>query len=187
MPTLEPGLDRLIREAIDDRVLDIHTSTLGTVHTTDGTTADITLPIRRPVESEDGSTQFESMPTLPKVPILWPGANGTSFPIDLKAGDTVLVFFSENSTAEFLQSGGTAEPGDLAMHSLSSAFCMPWGNNCTPCTTYSALAVQTNTALQNIVAWLTTHTHPVAGTVAGVSALPAPTTPDTTATVTRAK
>jgi len=187
MPTLEPQIDRLIRTAIESRLLDVHTCTLGKVQSTDGKTADIQLPIRRPVLVEDDSTTYEELPVLPAVPIMWPAANGKSYPLDLQAGDTVMVFFTEDSTAEFWESGSTAEPGDLSRHAMSSSFCLPIARAVTPAADFAALASQVQTALSNIAQWLTLHTHPVSGALAGASETPPPTVPQVAATVTRAK
>jgi len=50
-----------------------------------------------------------------------------------------------------------------------------------------ALATATATALSNIATWLTTHTHPVAGAVAGVSVLPPPNIPGIASSVVEVK
>jgi hypothetical protein len=187
MSTLEPGLDRLIREAIEDRLADVHTCILGKVQTVNGKKADIVIPIRRPVPVEDGSTTYEDMPVLPDVPIMWPGANGVDYPLDLTEGDDVMVYLSEVSTAEYEDTGTTSEPGDTARHSLSSAFAVPWGRTTTSAPDYAAVASMVQTALSNVVTWLTTHTHPAPGGATSPSATPAPTIPEVTATVTRVK
>lgn len=196
MPTLEPELAKLLRGAIDDRLLDVHTCTLGKVHAvypspTDPTGgkkyADVALPIRRPVLVEDDSTTYERLPIIPMVPIAWPASNGTDYPLDVTAGDTVLVLFSENSTAEFWDSGSESQPADLSMHALTSALCWPISRATTTAADFAALASLVQTALNNVVTWLTAHTHPVVGATAGPSVLTPPVVTPVTATVTRAK
>jgi hypothetical protein len=187
MPLLDPEIDRLIREAITSALCDVHTCMLGKVQAVHGNKADIVLPIKRPVPVEDGSTTYEAHPVLPDVPIMWPGANGTSYPLDLTKGDNVWVMFSELSTAEYEDTGDTSEPGDTARHAMSSAFAIPWGRTCTPAEDFAAVAAKVQTALSNISTWLTTHTHVTPAGPDSPSALPPPVIPEVAATVTRVK
>lgn len=190
MPTLEPQIDRLIRTAIESRLLDVHTCTLGRVQTVYGTppmTCDVVLPIRRAVLSEDDSTRYEALPVLPQVPIMWPAGGGTSYPLTLAEGDTVMVFFTEDSGAEYFTSGSEAEPADLARHGMSSAYCWPMSRNTTQATDFAALASKVDAMILSVKTYLNTHTHP---TPSGASS--APTTPwdgvtSVAANVTRAK
>lgn len=183
MPTLEPQIDRLIRMAIESRLLDVHTCTLGkvqTVHGTPPTSADVILPVKRPVLAEDDSTRFEDLPVLPQVPIMWPAGDGTSYPGALAAGDTVMVFFTEDNTAEHWDTGSISEPGDLTRHGMSSAFCWPFTRTATPAVDFAALASKVDAALLSLQTWSATVATPLSvAPWAGVGSV--------SATVTRAK
>jgi hypothetical protein len=81
--------------------------------------------VREPFVGEDGATTFEELPTVPDVPVLWPGGGGFHVHFPLDAGDHVLLVFSDVATGVWRASGEPSEPGDLRRHHLSSCFAVP--------------------------------------------------------------
>lgn len=194
MPTLEPGLDRLIRSAVDNRLLDVHTCTVGKVQSVTGTppkTADVQILCRRPVQNENDETVYENSPVLPAVPILWPGAHGIAYPLDLQPGDMGLILFTEDDTGDAWDQRSTVEPSNVERHGMTASYFLPVaGVNAVPASDYAALASVVQSTLTSIIQWLVSHTHAgvTAGTgVSGTSTLAPPTNPSVAATVTRAK
>lgn len=122
-----PTEPETLREAIDSRLLDVHTGLPGRIHTYDPVTqtADIELMIRRPLEAADGSTGHEAIPILPNVPIGWFASGGFAMQFPVTKGDGVWVMFSEAAWAEYRTTGELADPGDLRRHDVSYPCAIP--------------------------------------------------------------
>lgn len=180
--TVADDLDELTRVALEDRLLDLHTSLLGKVTAVypDGT-ADVQPLTRRPVPSTDGGLQYERIPEIPRALLLAFGTPRSSISSTIQSGDTVWVLCPEADISQALESGTEVEPASVARHSLACALaipvCLPGRANVSD---YAVLASRTMTALQNITTWLTTHTHVCAapGEPSLAAALPPPTIPD---------
>jgi hypothetical protein len=99
-----PTLSQLLKQAIDNRLVDVHTALIGRVERYDHKTqlADIQPVLKRSLKILDGSSIQEQLPLLSEVPVLFPRAGGffCSFPI--QPGDFVQIIFNETSIDEFL-------------------------------------------------------------------------------------
>ena len=124
---IEPTDAEVIRDAINARLLDVWTATIGRVESYDPKTqtANILPVVRRPLQSADGHIGHEDLPVLPNVPVLQPRAGGFFVHLPLQAGDTVLVVFTADSFQMWRNSGSVTNPGDLRRHSLSNAIAIP--------------------------------------------------------------
>lgn len=122
-----PTLAEVLRQAIDSRICDVHTSLPGRVVSYDRSTqrADIEIVVRSAVETSDGSYAEEELPVLPDVPIAWLRGGGVSLQLPLRAGDHVWVMFSEVALGNWRVSGQTSSPGDISRHSLSYPVAIP--------------------------------------------------------------
>jgi hypothetical protein len=175
-------LDELFRRAIEDRLLDLHTSFLGKfakVHT-DGT-ADVQPLTRRPVPATDGGFQYEQIPTVPKALVLAFGTPRAFIASSVQVGDLCWCLCPEADLSGALQSGSEVDPSQVSRHGLACPLAIPLclAGNATSAD-FVALAGKVDTALSNISTWLTTHTHPVPALgTSGVSALPPPVLPPT--------
>jgi len=128
MPTLEPTLAEVVRRALDARLLDVHTGGPGSVvayYATDHT-ADVQIGAARAVPTTDNEVKFETLPVLPRVPVLAIGTARSFIQTTLEPGDSVWLFFAESSAAEFLEGQDATQPGDLARFSLSSCVALPF-------------------------------------------------------------
>jgi hypothetical protein len=116
-----PTFAELIREAIDSRLLDVHTALPGRILTYDKATqiATVELLVLHPAPVSDGTVLLETYAVLPSVPVAWPRGGGYSLQFPLRKGDTGLVIFSEAADGNWRVSGDLSEPGDLRRHDLS--------------------------------------------------------------------
>lgn len=122
-----PTLAEVLMQAVDSRLLDVHTALPGKVVTfyKATQTADIELQIKRMIEDADGELQPEDLPILQNVPIGFPRSTKffVSFPLD--AGDFVWVMFSEASIDQWRSKGKATQPGDARRHTLTGAMAIP--------------------------------------------------------------
>jgi hypothetical protein len=79
----------------------------------------------------DGEKQAVSIPVIPNVPVVFPGAGGFRLTFPIAAGDTVLLVFAERSIDVWLEKGTEVDPLDFRRHDLSDAIAIP-GLNAKP-------------------------------------------------------
>ncbi len=113
-----------LRELIATELADVHTCLPGTVVSYDGRSAVVKPAISKQLSSGDELPA----PTIVSVPVCWPcgdvGGGQALISVPLKAGDAVLLHFSERSLENWL-SGRDGVPGDPRMFDLSDAFATP--------------------------------------------------------------
>ena len=123
----DPTLGEVIREALAKCVRELNVHLPGIVQSYDSQTqkAIVSPAIRRTFLNEEGEIATEVIPPISDVPIAFPGSGefGMTFPI--KAGDTVLLMFSDLSIDVWLQRGSIVDPGDDRSHALSDAIAIP--------------------------------------------------------------
>jgi hypothetical protein len=119
---MKATLGRVLAEALDGRLADLHVALPARVERYDPATqlADCQPLIKRPVQGEDAEV-VETLPVIPNVPVAWPRAGNWFLSLPLSKGDTVLVVFCERSLDQWLERGGIVDPGDLRTHSLDGA------------------------------------------------------------------
>lgn len=122
-----PSLSDVIRQAIDNRIADVHTCLPGRVKAYNPATqqADVEIVVKSAVEASDGSTVSEGLPVIPSVPVAWMRGGGYSLQFPLAVGDFVWLMFSEAAIGNWRLTGQVSEPGDLARHSLSYPVALP--------------------------------------------------------------
>ncbi len=122
-----PTFGEVIAQAIDSRLLDVHTALPGKVTKYDAAkqVADVQIVIRRAALKLDGEQVLEDFPIIPNVPVAWPRGGGCYLHFPLAEGDHVLLVFSESAIGQWRESGQIAEPGDLARHDLSYPIAIP--------------------------------------------------------------
>jgi hypothetical protein len=123
----EPTLAEVLRTAIENRLLDVHTAIPGKVVTYDAArqTADVQPMVRHAFRRSDGSTAFEDLPVCPSVPVAWPSGGGFYLHLPLAAGDTVMLVFSQSATGAYRETGQLSPPGDLRRHSPGYPIAIP--------------------------------------------------------------
>lgn len=122
-----PNLAELLSGHVSRSLAELHTAMPGRVERYDSTTqtADVKPLVKRKVADEAGTESLESLPVVPSVPVVFPGAGdyGITFPI--ARGDTVLLVVASASLDRWLARGGEVDPADERAHALSDAVAIP--------------------------------------------------------------
>lgn len=204
--SLEPTWQEIISEAIESRLLELHTAIPGKVISYDKATqtAEVVPVVQRAEPREDGGNTLTPLPSIPNVPVGWQRGGGGGLTMPLKPGDHVLLVFNEAAIGHWRASGELAPPGDLRRHSLGYPYALPCGGPESQALTDAAgdgeivltvgdnvfrvggasaemvaLANLVQQALDKIQSVFDAHTHPVPGVTAG----PAAATSSVTATL----
>ena len=115
-----------IKEGIEARLKELHTSLPGIVESFDPETqtASIQPAIKRIFKTNDGDKEIltpENLPILINVPVQFPRGGGFSITFPVKKGDECLLVFCERSIDSWYTSGKISEPLSRRFHSLSDA------------------------------------------------------------------
>lgn len=78
-----------------------------------------------PSADDEGKRVFEELPTLPKIPVLWPRVGDFMLRGKLVEGDTGLILFASQPWGEWLATGRLSEPLDARQHSIGYAAFLP--------------------------------------------------------------
>jgi hypothetical protein len=94
----------LLKQAIDNRLLDVHTALIGRIEKYDAHTqhADIQPMLKRVISANDGRMIQEDLPLLVDIPVLFPRAGHFFISLPIQSGDYVQVIFNETSIDDFL-------------------------------------------------------------------------------------
>lgn len=124
---LDPTDAEIIRQAIDSRLIDVHTGMPGIVEKYDASkqTCDVKPAIKRVIKNPGQERLVEEIPIVQNVRVQWPSAGGFWVTMPIKKGDYVWLVFSEASDNKFRETGDEAEPDDLRRHNLGDASCYP--------------------------------------------------------------
>jgi len=124
---LEPTDAEILTDAMESKLLDVHTCCVARVEKYDAPTqtADVQPVNRRAVELADGSFDQEDLPVIPNVKVKWPRAGGFSLHFPLKKGDHVVLVFSEADLSSWRTKGGINDTEDVRRHHLSDAIAIP--------------------------------------------------------------
>lgn len=113
---------------LEQQALETHVGRPGRVLRYDAATqtADVVPLVRHPVPQPDGSYEFEELPVIPSVPVLWPRVGAWFFALKVEAGDTVQLLFNDCDLGTWRTGDGSVvTPGDLRRHHLSHAVAIP--------------------------------------------------------------
>ena len=125
---ITPTLAEIIREALESRLLDVHTCLPGKIISYDSSTrrADVELLLKRVLTNRDNDkVSFEEMPVLPDVPVYMNRGVNYFIQMPVETGTTGLVYFSEASSDQWFSTGQVSNPGDLGRHGLGNGFFIP--------------------------------------------------------------
>lgn len=136
-----PNLADIIRQAIEDRLAEVHVMLPGRIDSYDASLqkADVEPLIRRLQSTVDGEIN-EELPVIPGVPVVFPRAGGFKLTMPVEAGDRCMLVFCERSI-DVYQTGDTrrgddtslikqTDPGTFEMHNLSDPVAiMGWYND----------------------------------------------------------
>lgn len=196
----------LMQLAIRNQLALVHTALPAEVLKYDDTTqlADVQVLVRSSfINAETNELETYLPAPIPKVPVGWLSAGGSSITFPLSAGDQGFVLFAERSIDEWKQTGGKdITPRDRRRHNLSDAFFLPMTRaipKALPSSAvdptalviaaallklgdsgavdFVALAAKVDAELAKIKAAYDAHTHAGVTTGVGVTAVPIPLIP----------
>lgn len=122
-----PNLAELLSGHVSRSLSELHTAMPGRVERYDRTTqtADVQPLVKRAVADEAGVESLESLPVVPSVPVVFPGAGDYAITFPIARGDTVLLVVASASLDRWLARGGEVDPDDERTHALSDAVAIP--------------------------------------------------------------
>lgn len=118
-----PSLQKVIDDAIESKLLEVHTCLPARVTRVDVTKAqcDVKPLIKRKYANET----IVELPVITNVPIAFYRAGQAFVSLPVKVGDIVELRFAERSLDLWLTKGGTVDPLDSRRHHLSDAIAYP--------------------------------------------------------------
>jgi hypothetical protein len=87
--------------------------------------ADVKLDLDMSVWDDDGGREYEEVPILADIPVVFPRGGGYVVTFPLAVDDQVQVFFSEASLGEWRTTGQHSQPSDARRHSVGWPWCVP--------------------------------------------------------------
>jgi len=119
-------LSTVIRDGVENRIKDLHTSMPGIIVSFDAATQTATVQpaIRRVFITRDETIQILSptdLPVLINVPIIYPRGGGFSLTFPVAVDDECLIVFCERSIDNWHTNGGINDPLARRFHALSDA------------------------------------------------------------------
>lgn len=117
-----PSMAKVIRDAIEQRLAEVHVSMPGIVVSYDGQYADVQPALMRKYVNETTPTK---LPIIKNVPVVWPSTKLSSLTLPLNTGDEGVLVFSERSLDKWILTGGIMDPRDARKHHLSDAQFIP--------------------------------------------------------------
>lgn len=203
MSTRTPTLAAILNAVKAQTFADLRVSMPARVEKYDDATqlADVQPLLKESYVDEEGERAIARLPVITNVPVVFPGGGGMRITFPVRAGDTVMLVFSDRSIDSWLAQGGEATPEDERRHHLSDAVAWPglhpntapWNGaeenvvtlgDDTSASDFVALATATRaeiTELRNtvdaLVTKFNTHGHNTIAAVSGVTATGSTTTP----------
>lgn len=120
-----PSLAQTLQDAIDKKLVEVHTAMPGSIVSYNSALQTATIQPNLKRKFADGS--IEDLPLINNVPILWPRTRTTWVHFPLVKDDQVTLFFMERSVDTWKTSGGQTNPDDVRRHALTDAFAYPGG------------------------------------------------------------
>lgn len=118
-----PSLNEVISTAIETRLLDLHTALPGQIVSYNSANQSCVVQPCIKKKYEDGTVV--NIPQITNVPVVFPRAGKAFISLPLKAGDYVLIIFSERSMDLFSNLGGVVDPKDPRKHHVTDAIAIP--------------------------------------------------------------
>lgn len=88
-------------------------------------TVDAEIQVKAPYFNLEGEREFDELPIVPSVPVIWPRGGGFVVTVPLAPGDFVWLMFSTLSLAEWRTTGQVSEPTDARRHSIGYPYALP--------------------------------------------------------------
>src|SRR6476619_1472596 len=126
----EPTEAELLRRAIENRLLDLHTQIPAVVESWNESTntIDARVCLKRAIASDDEKTVYEELPILRNIPVMYPKGGGFCLTFPLKQGDPVRLVFDEQYAGDYRETGSVpSAPVFAGRFNLSSCVASPGG------------------------------------------------------------
>lgn len=120
--TETPSMAKVIKDAIESRLAEVHISLPAKIVSYDGSKASVQPLLRRKYFRDSGPVD---LPVITNVPVIWPQTADSVVILPLKKDDTGTLLFAERSLDRWLVSGGTVNPEDPRKFSISDAQFFP--------------------------------------------------------------
>lgn len=122
-----PTLSEVIRQAVNDALIEVHTSMPCRVESYDASKQCVNLqPLIKQAFLDEESTRVAArLPVLVNVPVQFPGSGNFRITFPLAVGSEGMAIFSESSLDTWLDQGGEVDPNDDRRFHLSDAFFLP--------------------------------------------------------------
>lgn len=124
----EVSQTELLRRAIENRLLDLHTQIPAVVdsYNSDAQTVDVVVAVKRAIVIDDEPTRFEEIGVIRDVPVMFPRGGGFCMTWPLVKGDPVRLVFDEVYAGQYRDTGVVpSEPGFVGRFNLSSCVAYP--------------------------------------------------------------
>lgn len=107
-----PTLTQLLKQAIENRLLDVHTALIAKVESYDAAKQQVSVSpvLKRTIKTLDDETVQEQLPILSEVPVLFPRAGGYFISFPIQPGDFVQLVFNESNIDEW---NANSSPNDI--------------------------------------------------------------------------
>lgn len=112
-------LATLLRAASSEALRSVNTGMPGEIVSYDPSTQTASVKLLLRMKQPNGESEIP--PVLSGVPVVMPRAGGGALTFPVKAGDGVMVQFSQRSLDEWKEAGGEQSPDDVRMHDISDA------------------------------------------------------------------
>lgn len=124
----EPSQAELLRRAIENRLLDLHTQIPAVVDSFNSTaqTVDVIVAVKRAIVTDDEAVRHEEIGVIRDVPVMFPRGGGFCMTWPLVKGDPVRLGFDEVYAGKYRDTGVVpSEPGFVGRFNLSSCVAHP--------------------------------------------------------------
>ena len=121
-----PTLSHLLRHAIENRLLDMHTALIAEVESYDSAKQQVNVKpiLKRRIENTHGKWMNEELPMLCDIPVLFSRAGGFFLTLPLRQGDFVQLIINEEAIDEWFSSS-TSMIANGKRFSLQGAVAIP--------------------------------------------------------------
>lgn len=123
MSNITPTLEQVIKNAIEGRLVEVHTSLPGVIISYDPATQ--TCSAQPSIQRKNVAGETFMIPVINNVPVVHPRSGKAIVHFPLKAGDKVLLVFAERSIDIWKSQGGAPHPQDTRKHQYSDAVAIP--------------------------------------------------------------
>lgn len=118
-----PNLQILLKQAFDHEISNIHTALPGVIVKYDDALQK--AEVKPSIQKKYYNGKVTGMPIITNVPIVFSRSKDSFFKFPLKAGDGVLLIFSERSLERWLSVGGIVEPGSNRKFDITDCIAIP--------------------------------------------------------------